>query len=370
MTLTRRALNRATLDRQLLLRRASLSVPQALEHLGGLQAQTPQTWYVGLWTRLTGYDPAETAAMLGDGRIVRMALQRSTIHLASAADCRWMRPLLAVVGERGMRSAFGRHLVGIDREALVAAARTAFAGGPLTFDELGKALAPAFPDRDSAALAQAVRAWLPLAQVPPRGLWGRSGKAAHVPLDQWIGPAARQPGISPGTAGVERLVLRYLEAFGPATVRDAQQWSGLTRLGEVMERLRPRLVSFRDEQARELFDLPEAPRPDPDASAPVRFLYDFDNLLLSHADRTRVVDVDYTRHGFGGHTMEVPRSMLADGFVAATWKVATGHERATLTVRPFRRLTATERDQTEKEGAALLGFLATGRTHDIVVGKP
>jgi hypothetical protein len=340
----------------MLLRRERLTVPEALTRLAGLQAQTPHTWYVGLWSRLEDYTPEPTAALLNDGVILRMALMRSTIHLVTADDCRWLRPLVEPVIIRSTMGAFGRHLKGVDRDRLVEAARKAMAEQPLIFSELGRALAPAFPGHDPAALAQAARMWMPLVQVPPRGLWGRSGRPAHVPL-----------GLDLVAAPVDELFLRYLAAFGPATVRDAQQWSGLTRLAEVADRLRPRLVTFRDEHGRELFDLPGAPRPDPDTPAPVRYLYDFDNLLLSHADRTRVVTVDYTTQGWGGGNMEQPRTLLADGFAAATWRIAVGRNLATLTIRPFRPLTAAEIDGAEAEGAALLAFHAPGAAQEIVV---
>ncbi|MEU4420461.1 winged helix DNA-binding domain-containing protein [Actinoplanes sp. NPDC024001] len=346
----------------MLLRRARLTVPEALTRLGGLQAQTPHTWYVGLWSRLEDYTADPTAALLTEGAIVRMALMRSTIHLVTVDDCRWLRPLVEPVIVRSTMGAFGRHLTGVDRGRLVEAAGKALAERPMIFSELGRALAPDFPGHDPAALAQAARMWMPLVQVPPRGVWGRSGRPAHLPLEQWPGAAlAAEP-------SVDELFLRYLAAFGPATVRDAQQWCGLTRLAEVADRLRPRLVTFRDEHGAELFDLPDAPRPDADTEAPVRFLYDFDNLLLSHADRTRVVTVDYTVQGWGGGNMEQPRTVLADGFAAATWRIAAGRKAATLTVRPFRRLTAAELDGIQAEGAALLAFHAPGAAQEIVVG--
>ncbi|MEO6085123.1 MAG: winged helix DNA-binding domain-containing protein [Umezawaea sp.] len=359
-----RALNRATLDRQLLLRRWELSVPEALERLVGLQAQTPHTWYVGLWTRLVDYRPEGTADLLRSAGIVRMALMRSTIHLVTATDCRWLRPLVEPVIERSTLGSFGRDLAGLDRTELATAGREALADGPLTFSELGRVLSQRWPDRDSAALAQAIRASVPLAQVPPRGVWGTSGRAAHLPMETWLGSPADT------AASPDHLVLRYLAAFGPATVRDVQQWCGLTRLAEVADRLRPQLAVFRDEQGRELFDLPDAPRPHPDTDAPVRFLYDFDNLLLSHADRGRVLTVDFADQGFAG-TMEQPRTILIDGFVAATWKIATTSETATLTIRPFRKLTAAERDDLTAEGTRLLAFgSARAKNHDLVLKPP
>ena len=359
-----RALNRATLDRQLLLRRWDLTVPQALQRLVGLQAQTPHTWYVGLWTRLSDYTPEPTAQLLRDAGVVRIALMRATIHLVTAADCRWLRPVLEPVIERGMMGSFGRDLLGVDRAELAEVGRELLAAKPLTFSELGRALAPRWPNHNPAALAQAVRASVPLAQVPPRGVWGSSGPAAHTPAETWLGSPMDTE------APVDNLVLRYLAAFGPATVRDAQQWCGLTRLAEVTDRLRPRLTVFRDEQGRELFDLPDASRPDPDTPAPVRFLYDFDNLLLSHADRSRVITVDFADQGFAG-TMEMPRSVLVDGMVAATWRVAANRDAATLTVRPFRELTTAEVEDITAEGTRLLAFTAAeSRHHDIVLRPP
>ncbi|MCX4747996.1 winged helix DNA-binding domain-containing protein [Kitasatospora sp. NBC_01287] len=362
--LSARALNRATLERQLLLRRWELDVPQVLERLVGLQAQTPHTWYVGLWTRLVDYTPERTCDLLREAGVVRIALMRSTIHLVTAADCLWLRPLVEPVIERSTLGSFGRDLAGLDRAELAAVGRELLGEKPLTFSELGRALAERWSDRDPAAMAQGVRSSVPLVQVPPRGLWGRSGRAAHTPVEAWLGRPVEQ------RASVQRLVLRYLAAFGPATVRDVQQWCGLTRLAEVIDGLRPQLTVFRDEQGRELYDLPDAPRPHPDTPAPVRFLYDFDNLLLSHADRTRVLTVSCADQGFAG-TMEMPRAVLVDGFVAATWRVATKRDTATLTVRPFRSLTATEREDIVDEGARLLAFTAVkAATRDIVFEPP
>lgn len=357
-TLTRRQLNRATLERQLLLQRAPLGTSEALTRLAGLQAQEAQSWYVGLWSRLAGYRPEETSELLGSADIVRVGLMRNTIHLVTAADAGWLRPLLDPVIERSTMGVFRRGVAGVERDELVAAARAALAERPMLFAELGRELAKRFPGGDPTALGYVARAWLPLAQIPPRGQWGRKGRALHVPLDDWLGSPP-----APGEATPDRLMLRYLAAFGPATVADCRQWSGLTRLGEVADRLRPRLMTFRDEKGRELFDLPDAPRPDPDTPAPVRFLYDFENLLLSHDDRSRVVDVDYTSQGFGYDSPEQPRSLLVDGFVAATWKLAGDR----LTIRPFRKLTAAEAGEVEAEGAALLAFLAPDRTHDLVI---
>jgi len=225
-----------------------------------------------------------------------------------------------------------------------------------------------FPGRDADALAQAARAWLPMVQVPPRGVWRRSGRALQAPLDTWIG---RPPVALP----VESLVLRYLAAFGPATARDVQTWCGLTRIAEVLDRLRPQLRQFTSDDSAELFDLPDAPRPDADTPAPVRFLYDFDNLLLSHADRRRVLgepgDVDFAAQGYSGDSNLQPSSVLVDGLVAGTWQAGRDRDTATLEVRGFRPFTPEEVAAIEAEGAQLLRFLHPGRAQDVrVVAGP
>lgn len=354
-TLSQWAINRATLDRQLLLRRASLPLLDAVEHLVGLQAQTPHSWYHGLWCRLVDFDPAALASLLVDRAVVRMALMRSTIHLVTAADCRWLRPLTQPAIERTTSGAFGKNLVGIDAEKLIAAGRELLEDRPMIFSELGRALAERWPDRDPASLAQAIRAWVPLVQVPPRGVWGRSGRPAHTTIESWLGT-----GVDPAPS-VDRLVLRYLAAFGPASVKDAQTWCGLTRLAEVFARLE--LVSFRDETGRELWDLPNAPRPDPDTPAPPRFLYDFDNLLLSHADRSRVATVEAAQQVYPDNVQ--PCHLLVDGFAAAEWKLTRKRGDAVLTIRPFTRLSKKDTSAVTAEGARLLDFAAAGDTHDI-----
>ena len=296
-----------------------MPVYDAVAHLGGLQAQTPHSWYVGLWTRLAGFRAEKAADLLVSRRLVRIALMRSTIHLVTDADYLAWRELIAPVIDRSMRGAFGKRLAGLNRDALLDAGRALARERPLTFAALGAALAEQFPGRDPAALAQAIRAWVPLVQVPPRGLWGQSGPIAHLDAETWLG-AAVAPAPDPAT-----LVRRYLAAFGPAFVRDMQVWSGLTRLRAVVEPLRPELLVFRDEAGQELFDLPAAPRPDADTPAPARFLYDFDNLFLSHADRGRVVTDGYRRQAYPDNVQ--PQLILLDGFTSADWQIGRARGR-------------------------------------------
>jgi hypothetical protein len=362
--LTRRALNRATLARQLLLERADTNVTAVVKHLVGLQAQTPHTWYVGLWTRVAGFRPEHASSLLESRKLVRIALMRATIHLVTADDALLLRPLFQPVLERAMAGNFGKHLVGIDRAELIAAGRALLEEQPRTFSELGRELAQQWQDRDAASLAQGIRAWVPLVQVPPRGLWGRSGASRHSTLEAWLGRPIRSDG------SIDELVLRYLSAFGPATVKDVQAWSGLTRLAEVVDRLRPHLVTLRNEDGRELVDLPDAPRPDPDTPAPPRFLYDYDNLLLSHAGRRRFITPAYFFQGFT-MTGPMPRIVLIDGVTNGTWLVDRQGDTAILTIQPFGRLAASEKKAVGVEGEALLGFTEpNATTYDIRFRQP
>ncbi|MEU8382419.1 winged helix DNA-binding domain-containing protein [Streptosporangium sp. NPDC048865] len=361
--LTRRALNRATLERQSLLERSALPVPEVVERVAGLQAQTPHTWYVGLWSRIRDFDPEAAAGLLEDRTLVRIALMRSTIHLVTARDCLRWRPLVEPIIERVTQGAFGRRLRDLDLDAVAAAGREILDERPMTFGALGKELASLFPGRDAAALAQVVRARVALVQVPPRGMWGRSGPIAHTSAERWLGaPQAAEP-------SVEDFVTRYLAAFGPATVMDVQAHCGLTRLREVIEPMGLRV--FRNEEGRELYDLPDAPRPAEDTPAPVRFLYDYDNALLSFADRGRmgVLDPGQVGRAWPEHG-PVPGPVLVDGTVAATWATAREGGTTVLTVTPFITLTARHRAETEAEGERLLRMLAPTASHDVRVAAP
>ncbi|MGK5675303.1 winged helix DNA-binding domain-containing protein [Micromonospora sp. URMC 106] len=351
--LDRRRLNRATLARQLLLRRHDLPVADAVARLAGLQAQTPHTWYVGLWSRLAGFRPEAVAELLVERRLVRMALMRSTLHLVTAGDAWALRPLVQPALDRDLfrNSIHGRPVAGVDVPALAEAGREILAERPLTNRELGARLAARWPDLPPATLAYAVRTQVPLVQVPPRGLWGRSGPIAHTTAEAWLGPGA------PAAATPRDLVLRYLAAFGPATVADLQRWCGLTRLGEVVDGLRPELTTFTDERGRELFDLPDAERPDPDTPVPPRLLYDFDNLLLSYADRSRVLTSEHRDQRYDPHG-PVPQLVLVDGFAAGDWRLDRRRDGATLTVRPYRPLPSADVDALAAEATGLLAFLA------------
>jgi winged helix DNA-binding protein len=346
--LSRRALNRATLARQWLLDRVERTAEAAVEHLVGMQAQAPFPPYYGLWSRLAGFEPAELADALLARRVVRIVLMRGTVHLVTTADAAFLRPLVQVIMDRDMRTntAYRSALDGLDLTVLADAARAALADEALPARQLGATLARRWPDRSPAALTHAARGLLPLVQVPPRAVWGRSGQTAYRTFEDWTGVVPR---AAPDPA---RLILRYLGAFGPATIADVQAWSGLTRLREVVQPLRPELRTFTDEVGRELFDLPDAPRPDPDTPAPVRLVAEFDNLLLSHADRTRVMAEEHRKRLFSTKNGVFPGTVLVDGFLRGEWRLSG----ATLTVTPYARLSKKDISAVEREGRRLLAF--------------
>jgi hypothetical protein len=359
--LSLRALNRATLGRQLLLDRAELGPVEAVEHLVGMQAQLPMNPYLGLWSRLGGFDPEELGRLVADRKLVRIVLMRTTIHLVSADDCLLLRPLVQPALDREL-ARHGEHspkLRGVDLTSVLAFAATILGERPHTGPQLRAALAERFPEHDAAALAYACRNNLALVQVPPRGVWGRTSQVTVATAESWLGrPLAANPSI-------DVVVLRYLAAFGPASVADVAAWSGLTGFREVLDRLRPRLRTFRDPSGRELFDLPDAARPDPETPAPARFLPEYDNVLLSHADRSRFASEAHRRAWSRGR---IQGSVLHDGFGVATWWLDRDGSagRTTLVIDHIVPLTTPARAEIEAEGLRLLEFLdGTTTDHDV-----
>ncbi|MEU6099309.1 winged helix DNA-binding domain-containing protein [Streptomyces flaveolus] len=350
-----RALNRATLARQLLLHRAPMPAEDAVAHLVGLQAQNVKPPYYALAARLDGFGPEDLSAPMADRRVARIVTLRSTIHTHTADDCLTLRPLVQAARDRELGT-FRKGLVGVDLDRLAVVARELVEAEPRTMKQLREALLAEWPGADPQALSVAARCRLPLVQVTPRGLWGRSGQVTLTTAEHWLGrPALPVP-------APDDTVLRYLAAFGPASVKDMQVWAGLTRLRDAFERLRPRLVTFRGPDGTELFDLPDAPRPDPDTPAPPRFLPEFDNLLLSHADRTRVVPPEHKGRTWRGNLAY--RVLLVDGFVAGLWKLEDG----ALVVEPFGRLTGAQRDEVVAEGERMLATLHPGEPYGIRFG--
>ncbi|KOG27898.1 winged helix DNA-binding domain-containing protein [Streptomyces resistomycificus] len=345
-----RALNRATLARQLLLDRADLPVLDAVAHLGGLQAQEPQEPFVGLWSRLRAFDPAVLSGLLTGRRVVRTHLMRRTVHLVTADDALAWRSRHDAMLRQRVLGVYRRELDGVCLDELAAAARAVTADGePRSMAELARALADRWPEPGPRALGEMVVALVPMVQMPPRGVWRTRAGVLNVPLSSWLGRET-DPLPPDGSDPVgQALVRRYLAAFGPAASADLRAWCGLAGLPAAVAATREQLVAFRDERGRELLDLPDAPRPDPDTPAPVRFLPAFDNAILGYHDRGRIID-DAHR----GLSVAGARVVLVDGRVAATWTV----EADTVVVTPLRRLSRADRTAVAEEGRTLASFLS------------
>jgi hypothetical protein len=359
--LSNRQLNRTTLDRQLLLERSDRSVADAVDHLVGLQAQEPLDPYFALWSRLAGFRPDRLVEPFVDRELVRCVAMRGTIHLVTAADGLGLRHLVQPIldDELTRHSQHRHHLGGVDLEPVLDFARPLLAE-PRSLKQLKDALAAEFPDLDAPALAYACRNHLVLVQVPPRGVWGRTLQVTYAEAQAWLGRPLDT------SASVDDLVLRYLAAFGPAATPDIAAWSRLKRLREVVDRLRPRLRTYRDERGRELFDLPDRVLVDPEVPAPVRFLPEYDNALLSHDDRHRFLDKAEIGPLYAVHEgkRHFPGSVLVDGRARATWLIDRDAEAgtATLLVDHLGALAPTVAAAVEAEGAALLRFAAEDAT--------
>lgn len=360
--LDRRALNRALLARQLLLEREHRPVAEVLTHLVGLQAQSPDAPYYGLWSRIEGFEQSQLAEALTERRVVRATMMRGTLHAVTAEDCLALRMLAQPVQERAVRvntDYDGRRVGGLPIAEVLAAGAELLAERHRTAAELRTAFAARWPRHDPGPLAYVARSLIPLVQVPPRGIWGVGGPPRFALASAWLGRAVL-PEPDP-----ETLVLRYLAAFGPATVPDVATWSGLTAARGVVEHLRPQLLTLADERGRELFDLPDAPRPDPDTPAPVRFVAPYDNAVLAHADRERVVPERYRRELMSKNGI-VPGTLLVDGFVSGIWGLYRRRgERARLEVRLFRRLPIRVERELRREADRLTAF--AGGEPDLVI---
>ena len=356
--LSDRALNRATLARQLLLERSAMTPDVAVEHLVGLQAQNPLDPYLALWSRLQRLDPHEVVAMLEDRRLVRIVVMRGTIHLVTAArrrSCCVRSPNRCMDAELARHSQFAPVLVDVDLEPVMAyaapAARRHAHGRNPAAGEPGRALPR--PRR------RGPRVRVPVPPAPGAGAAaGRVGQAAagHLDAPRHLGRCSR----CAAEPSLDDVAYRYLAAFGPATIADLTTWSRLTGLRAVMDRLRPRLRPFRDERGRELLDLPDAPRPDPDMPAPVRYLPEYDNLLLSHADRRRFAPPG--DRGLAGATGPAKGTVLVDGHVQGIWRVETDKSSGAATaVVEHVAMPRRAQHAVEAEGRRALTVLAAGR---------
>lgn len=361
--LSNRALNRATLARQMLLERAAVTPAVAVQRLAGMQAQEPRPPFIGLWSRIEDGQREAMQRGMHQRKLVRGTLMRGTIHLVTAADYAAFRPTIQPVLDQGM-AVLGERAEGLedDEDRVLARASELLQAEPRTFAELRSRLTEAFPHINDRALGHLVRMKLALVLEPIEHPWAYAANARFTLAESWL----EEPLAT--VADPAALALRYLAAFGPATVADVQIWSGLRNLKPVMESLRPQLLTFRNEQGKELFDLPDAPRPDPETPAPVRFLPEFDNLLLSHADRTRVIADEHRGIIYQKGNLRLLSSFLVDGRVAGLWRVEAKKQAATLALSPFLPLPRRVLTELEDEGERLLRFLEpAATTHDIVV---
>jgi hypothetical protein len=350
--LSQRALNRATLARQMLLARETHDVTDAVERLGGLQAQLARPPFVALWARLAGFTREQLLDAVRARSVVRATMMRGTLHLVSARDFLRFRPALQPMLTAGMESILRQRTIGMDHDAVLAAARARLAEDPRTFEDLRAALSRVFAEVDERALGYAVRMQLPLVQVPNEtSAWGWETGPAFALAESWLSSAADDD-----DGAQQAFVRRYLAAFGPATATDAQTWSGLKGLRGTFDAMRDELATFRDARGRELFDLPDAPRPGEDADAPARFLPEFDSLVLAHDDRTRVI-ADEHRPRVVSKNLQVAATFLVDGVVAGTWKAAHVRGAAVLTATPFGAVPRRARATLEAEGESALRFV-------------
>ncbi len=352
-----RELNRATLARQMLLARETISVSAAVERLAGLQAQLASAPYVGLWTRLQNFKREDLASLIDARKIVKATFNRATLHLVTAEDYLRFRttlqPLLA-----GAASSIAKDRGEFDLDKVLNAARAYLAEKPRTFVDISDMLAELLPDVDVGAMRYSVRTHIPLVQVPIATGWSYPSKPEFTLAESWLGRK-----ISPKEF-LPELVKRYLAAFGPASVTDAQTWLGL-KLKDTFEALRPELQTYRDENRRELFDLPGIELPAEDVPAPLRFLPEFDNLLLSHSNRTRVV-AEENRPQVYLPALRVAATILVDGFVRGAWKVEKAKSAATLVITPFEKLAKKDRSALMEEAALLVRFVEpAAKSYDV-----
>lgn len=347
--LTIRELNRATLSRQMLLAREAIAAPVAIERLAGMQAQLASAPYVGLWTRLKDFKREDLATQIEARTIVKATFIRATLHLCTAEDYLRFRTTIEAVLRAAGESIAEKRGASFDREKLAKAARKFISEKPRSFAEISEMLLKMHPDQDAGAMRYTVRTHLPMVQTPIQTGWGFSSKPEFTLAEEWLGRA-----VSPKD-DLPALIRRYLAAFGPASVTDAQTWLGM-KLKETFEKLKPELQVYRDQGRRELYDLPNTELPDEQVKAPVRFLPEYDNILLSHSNRTRIVADEYRKRVYLPG-LRVAATLLIDGFVQGAWKLEKSKTAAQLLIEPFQKLNRKDRASVVEEGERLVRFL-------------
>ena len=347
-TLTLRQLNRALLSRQLLLKRHAIAPEAAVQALIGLQSQIPNPPYIGLWTRLERFQRDDLTALLQDRRVVRAAWIRSTLHLVAAADHQRFQPVIQPALARGLRSFFGKLARDMDMARLIAIAKPFLDAEEPSIGELRAHLQKHEPALNKEAMAYAVRSHLPLAQVPPSGTWGVGTRATYTPAERWLGP--------PDPSDLPTLFRRYLAAFGPASVMDFQTWAGMTSLKTQLADAVADLPIYRDERGKTIYDLRDMALVPADAPAPIRFLPEYDNILIAHQSRARVLPDAHRKKVFLS-AGRVANTALVDGFAAATWKATREKSTATLHISLFEEQPKAVKAELEEEGQKLIRFI-------------
>jgi len=350
--ITTRTLTRTLWLRQQLVpgHRAVHRVPEVVEHLIGLQAQDNLPPYLSLAARVDAFSPADLSDAIEDRTLVRFFTMRGTVHVLTAADALqlrgWVQPALDRVSATNLTSRPAKHLTTDRLDAVVG---PFLEDGPRSLTDIGGALAAAYPDVPEEALRHVARERLPLVQVPPRGLWKRSGGVVHQYADRYLEAEFRE-------AEVEDLVLRYLASYGPATAADMTKWSLVTRLAPVFTAMAKegRLIVCKDDKGRTLYDVPGFPLADDDLPLPPVLLGKYDNIFLSHADRDRIAP-DEARKAWMGVNGGVGSVLFLDGLLAGLWKV----EDDRVVVDPFRKPTREQQRGIEAEVARVEALLAT-----------
>ncbi len=327
-----------------------MPIPDAVKRLVGLQAQLPMPPYIGLWTRLHDFQREALAHLVDERAIVRATFLRGTLHLFTAADYLRFRTTLQPVLSAGAEAITKSRGVELDIDHLLTIARQYLSEAPRTFAEMTAMFTDLMPDVDAGSIRYTIRMNLPMIQVPVSSGWGYPATPQFALADAWLG----QP--IPQDDNLRSLILRYLSAFGPASVTDLQSWSGLGKLKDAEQQMRPELRTLRDETKRELFDLPDMKLPSADTPAPIRFLPEFDNLLLSHSNRTRVIADEYRKKVYLPG-LRVAATFLVDGFIAGVWTIDRTKQVTALTIAPFEALPAPIRAGLSDEAERLVRFI-------------
>lgn len=356
--LSRKQLNRTLLARQMLLQRSADGCETVTERLVALQSQIPNPPYIGLWTRLSGFEKRRLSELLEARRIVRAPWIRSTLHLVTAADHQRFQAVIQPALARGLRSFFGPRAKGLDIERLIQIAKPYLEAETPAIGALRDMLLEHSPDQDKQAMAYAVRSYLPLVQIPPSGTWGVGTRATYTTAEAWLG--------NPTPADLPALFRRYLAAFGPATVMDFQTWAGMTGLKSQLAPALVELARYRGEDGAELYDMPGSPIIEAERPAPIRFLPEYDNILIAHKDRRRVLPEIHRKKVFVS-AGRVLGTVLIDGFVGAIWKARQDGNAAILHVTLFERRIDDVCAEIEAEGLNLLKFIYDGEAEDLRV---